>query len=97
MAHGAVVDEDMPALKALAGKTVWSLEDLPEIKPKFIECLRSSLEEATFEAWTNVNCAWKVWEQAGKKGASTMSYMAKAELGSVLGWKHLSQRNFPWP
>ena len=41
MAHGAVVDEDMPALKALEGKTVWSLEALLEINPKFIERLRS--------------------------------------------------------
>ena len=35
MAYDALDDEDMPALKALQGMTVWSLEALLEIKPMF--------------------------------------------------------------
>ena len=50
LARSALADEDMPALRALEGKTVRCWEAMLKIKPKFTECPRDSLERCQARA-----------------------------------------------
>ena len=54
MIYGALVDEDMTALRTFERRTTWSLGAILEIKPKLTERLRDSVEE---ESLSSCSCA----------------------------------------